>query len=691
MLIAGVSTQCEREGNPLLSEYNTPFNVPPFHRIRVEHFEPAVVEGMKRHKAEVEAILSNAEAPTFGNTIEALEYSGELLTNVLTVFYNLTWANTSPELQELSQRLAPLISRHNDDIYLNPILFQRVKAVHEAKDELKLNPEQDMLLTKRYRGFVRGGANLPEEKQARFREINEKLSKLTLQYGDNVLAETNSFQLIVDNEKDLAGLPTAQVEAAAQSAKNAGLEGKWLFTLQKPSLIPFLQYAENRALRERIYRGYFMRGDNGNERDNKAIVNEIVNLRIERAQLLGYPTHSHFVLEESMAKNPEGVLDLLDQLWSPALRMAKKEASDMQGMIASGGGSYPLASWDWWYYTEKIRLERFNLDEEMLKPYFSLQTVTNGVFLLTEKLFGLKFKQLADVPVYHPDVEVYEVLEANGQHVGLLYMDFHPRGSKHGGAWMTSYRKQSIRRNGEFVTPVISIVCNFTRPTADSPALLSIEEVITYFHEFGHALHGLLSKTTYPSLSGTSVPRDFVELPSQLMEHWSTDPKFLKIYALHHQTHEPIPDELIAKMQASNTFNQGFITGEYLAAAYLDMDFHTLKEQVELDVNEFERISMQRIGLIDEIIPRYRSTYFNHIFSGGYSSGYYSYIWSGVLDSDAYEAFRETGNIFDGETAARFRREILERGGTVDPMEQYVNFRGAKPQIEPLLRKRGLI
>ena len=682
---------CSKEKNPLLADFNTPFNVPPFDKIKVEHFEPAFLFAMKQHKEEIEAIVKNSEAPTFENTIIAYEYSGMLLSNITSVFYPLSTANTNPEMQALAQKLAPVYSSHQDDINLNPDLFQRIKAVYDKKDRLELNEEQRMLLDKIYDSFVQGGANLPSEKQARFREINERLSMLTLKFGDNVLAETNSFQLVVEDQADLSGLPEPVIAAAAVAAKDAGLEGKWLFTLHNPSWIPFLQYAENRSLREKLYRGYFMRGNNNNDLDNKEIIKEIVPLRIERAQLLGFPTHAHYVLENNMANTPDIVNSFLKKLWDPSIKRAKSEAYDMQKMIDKEGKKYRLASWDWWYYAEKVRKEKFELDEEMLKPYFELENVKKGIFLLTEKLFGLKYEKLNNVPVYHPEAEVYEVKEADGSHIGLLYMDFHPRESKRGGAWMTSFRNQYITREGEFISPVITIVCNFTRPTGDTPALLSLDEASTFFHEYGHALHGLLSKTTYPRLSGTNVPRDFVELPSQIMENWCADPEFLKMYAFHYQTGEPIPDELIKKLEASGTFNQGFATTEYLAAAILDMDYHTLESVTDLDILQFEANSMKKIGLIDEIIPRYRSTYFQHIFSGGYSSGYYSYIWSGVLDADAFEAFKETGNILDKETANRFRKYVLEMGGTQDADVLYRKFRGADPKPEPLLKRRGLI
>ncbi len=679
-----------KEKNPLLSDFNTPFGVPPFDKIEVKHFEPAFIEAMNQQVQAIDAIVKNTDEPTFENTVVALEYSGAQLTKVLNVFYPLTSANTNPEIQALAQKLAPMLSRHSDDINLNPELFKKIKAVYETKDSLELTTEQDMLLTKIYKGFVRGGANLPDEKQARFREINEKLSQLTVQFGDNVLAETNNYQMVIDNKEDLAGLPDGVIAAAAEVAKNAGMEGKWVFTLQNPSWIPFLQYSEKRELREKLFTAYFMRGNNNNDNDNKKIIEQIVPLRLERAQLLGYSSHSHFILEENMAKDPSTVNNFLANLWEPALKRAKSEAYDMQKMIDAEKGNFRLQPWDWWYYAEKVRKEKYDLDENMLKPYFSLEGVKNGIFLLTQKLYGLQYEKLTNLPLYHEEAEVYEVKDADGSHIGILYLDFHPRATKRGGAWMTEYRGQHVTKDGKFVSPVVTLVMNFTRPSGDTPALLSLDEAQTFFHEFGHGLHGLLAKSTYPSLSGTNVSRDFVELPSQIMENWSTDPEFLKMYAFHYETGEAIPDELVKKMKESGSFNQGFATTEFLAAAILDMEYHTLESNTNIDAIKFEKDAMDKIGLISEIIPRYRSTYFQHIFSGGYSSGYYSYIWAGQLDADAYEAFKETGNIFDPETAKRFRT-LLEKGGTENPAELYREFRGADPNPEALLRQRGLI
>jgi peptidyl-dipeptidase Dcp len=674
--------------NPFFEAYQTPFEVPPFDKIENKHFAPALREGIKKQQEEIDAIVNNPEVPSFQNTIEALEYSGDLLSRTNTVFSNLNSANTNDEIQTIAKEMAPELSNHYDNINLNEALFERVKAVWEKKDESGLNPEQLKLLEKRYKSFVRNGANLSEANKTKMREINSKLSTLSLQFGQNLLAETNSYKLLIDSENDLSGLPQELRDAAYQEAKAAGEEGKWLFTLQNPSVMPFLQYAENRELRRQIWEAYQSRSNQDNDNDNTSILLEIANLRREKANLLGFKNHADYVLEETMAKNAENVYKLLNQLWTPALAKAKIEASEMQDMIRVEGGDFELAPWDWRFYEEKLRKQKFELDEQEIKPYFPLDKVQDGVFMVVNKLWGLTFEQILDIPVYHPDVKAYEVKEADGTHVGVLYMDFFPRASKRGGAWMTSYRPQKMD-NGKRKAPVISIVCNFSKPVGDAPALLTFDEVTTFFHEFGHALHGLLSNVQYKSLAGTSVPRDFVELPSQIMENWATDPKVLKQYAVHYKTGDAIPDALIEKLQNSGTFGQGFGTTEYLAASLLDLDYHTQANPILVNADDFEKSSMTKIGLMVEIIPRYRSTYFQHIFSGGYSAGYYSYIWSGVLDTDAFQAFKET-DLFDQDKAKAFRKEILERGGTDEPMKMYVNFRGSEPKIDALLKKRGL-
>jgi peptidyl-dipeptidase Dcp len=676
------------ETNPLLANYDTPYQAPPFDRIENDHYKPAILEAIKINQKEIEAIANNPDKPTFENTIVAFENSGVLLNRITTTFSNLNSANTNDTLQALAKELAPELSKNSDNIYLNEKLFARVKKIWDTQKEYKLNTEQAKLLEKKYKAFVRSGANLTPNQKTRLRQINGELSVLSLKFGDNVLAENNAYELVIDTKEQLSGLPEEIIQAAADDAKESGKAGKWVFTLQNASVMPFLQFADNRELRKEIWTAYQKRGTNGNEHDNRINVAEITNLRAEKAILLGYKNHAAYVLEERMAKTPEAVYGLLDQLWKPALEKAKAEEADIKKMMLADGIKDNVQPYDWRYYTEKIRKHRYDLDEQELKPYFSLENVRQGIFTVTGNLYGLQYRELTNVPKYHKDVTVWEVTEKDGRHVGILYMDFFPRASKKGGAWMTSYRKQKTA-DGKRIAPVISIVCNFSKPTAGNPALLTFDEATTFFHEFGHALHGLLSNVTYESLSGTSVPTDFVELPSQVMENWAAEPEVLKLYAKHYKTGEVIPDALIKKMQESATFDQGFATVEYLAAAYLDLDYHTRTENLNKDVLSYEADAMEKLGLIKSIIPRYRSTYYNHIFNGGYSAGYYSYIWSGVLDTDAFEAFKTT-SLFDAATAKSFRTDILEKGGTLDAMQMYKNFRGAEPSIKPLLRKRGL-
>ncbi|WP_348678645.1 M3 family metallopeptidase [Flavobacterium coralii] len=676
------------EYNPLLASYETPYQVPPFEQIENRHYKPAMLEAIKLHDKELKAIAENKEQPDFDNTIVALENSGTLLNNITTVFYNLNSANTNKEMQAIAQEMAPELAKHKDNLYLNEKLFARVQQIWDRQLQLNLSAEQAKLLEKKYKEFIRNGAALNAEQKEKLRKINEELSVLSLKFGDNVLAETNEYALVIKDKEELAGLPEEVIQAAAEEATARDKEGKWIFTLHNSSVMPFLQYADNRKLREEIWNAYQMRGNNGNRYDNRINLVKMVNLRAERAKLLGYESHAAYVLEERMAKTPENVYTLLDKLWEPALAKAKQEEADIKELMRKDGINEEVQPYDWRYYTEKIRQQRFSLDEQELKPYFSLENVREGVFMVTNKLYGLKFKELKDVPKYHEDVTVWEVTENDGRHVGILYMDFFPRASKKGGAWMTSYRKQKMT-NGERVAPVISIVCNFSKPTAGKPSLLTFDETTTFFHEFGHALHGLLSNVNYESLSGTSVYTDFVELPSQIMENWAAEPEVLKMYAKHYKTGKTIPEELITKLQKAATFDQGFATTEYLAASYLDLNYHSLTEPLTQNVVPFEKAAMDKIGLTNAIIPRYRSTYYNHIFSGGYSAGYYSYIWSGVLDTDAFEAFKST-SLFNPEKANAFRTQILEKGGTSDPTVMYRKFRGADPSIEPLLEKRGL-
>lgn len=674
--------------NPFFKEWTTPFGVPPFDEIKEEHFVPAVKEGIQQQQAEIDAIVNNPETPGFENTILALDKSGQLLDKVSGVFNPLNSANTNDNMQSIAREISPMMTQHRDNMMMNPGLFARVKAVYEKRNELGLDDQQLRVVEKYFQDFERNGANLSAEDQEKLKAINTELSTLSLQFGENQLAETNkNFKLVIDNEADLAGLPEDVILRAADEAKKAGQEGKWVFSLTIPSMTPFLQFAENRDLREKLYRAYFMRGDNDNANDNKEIIKKIVKLRDQRAKLLGFKNHAAYVIDINMAKTPEAVYDFLMGLWKPALAMAKQDVKEMQAIIDREGGNFKLASWDWWYYSEKLRKEKFNLDESEIKPYFSLDNAKAGIFYVVEKLYGIKFVKRDDLPTYHSEAEAYEVQEADGSHLGVLYMDFHPRDGKRSGAWSTSFRS-STYRDGVRVPTIGSIVMNFTRPAGDTPALLTFDEVTTFFHEFGHALHGLFADGLYDR-TARSVPRDFVELPSQIMENWAAEPEVMKVYAKHYQTGEPIPDVLIEKLEKSGTFNQGFITGEYVAAALLDMDFHTVENSDITDVRAFEKASMDKIGLIPEFIPRYRSTYFSHIFSGGYSAGYYVYIWAAVLDTDAFNAFKESGDLFNPEYAAKFR-ELLAKSGAAEGMDVYLKFRGKEPSEEPLLKKRGL-
>jgi peptidyl-dipeptidase Dcp len=675
--------------NPFFKNWDTPFGTPPFNDIKIEHYLPAFKEGIQEFLREVSVIAENNNPPTFSNTIEALEKSGLLLTNVRRVFDNLNSVITNDEMQKIALESAPLLSKINDDLYLNPKLFSRIKSLNDKKDELNLNPEQKKLLGDWYKSFVLGGANISDSDKGKLRKINEELSVLFVKFSDNILKETNAIGLVIDNKDDLKGLPESVIQGALETAKNKGLEGKWAFTLQRASWTPFLQYSQKRELREKLYKAYINRGNNNNENDTKSLINKIVNLRIQKANLLGFKDFSSLALDRAMAKNPKNVSDFLTQLWTPAVKRAKDEVADMQKIIDNENGSFKLMPWDWWHYAEKVKKEKYDLDESMLRPYFKLENVVEGVFTLTSKLFGLKYVERNDIQIYHPDVKVFEVQEANGKHVGILYTDYFPRETKSSGAWMSEFRTQS-NMDGKFITPVIYNCGNFSKPTTDKPALLSIDEVNTLFHEFGHALHGLLSNVTYPSVSGTSVSRDFVELPSQIMENWATEPEMLKLYAKHYQTGEVMPQELIDKLKSARLFNQGFETVEYLAASLLDMDWHTLSSQSEFDAIKFEKESLNKMGIIPEINSRYQSTNFLHIFSSdGYASGYYSYIWAAVLDADAFQAFKET-SLFDQKNANAFRKFILEKGGSEEPMELYKKFRGREPKIDALLMRRGL-
>jgi len=676
--------------NPLLTEFKTPFGVPPFNLIKIGDYVPAIRIAMKEQMDYVLKIAENKDEPTFENTIVALELSGETLDKVSNVFDNLNSSLTNDEMQKIAKILAPELSAHYDAINLNSALFKKIKSVFDSKNQFSLNTEDKKLLENTYNSFVRGGANLSSSEKEKLKKLNSELSVLSLSFGQNVLADINSYKLIIDNISGLAGLPENVKSAAAETAKLAGENGKWVFTLQKPSLLPFLTYSDNRELREKLFKAYSNLGNNENAYNNNEIIKRIVAMRAERASILGYKSHAAYVLDDNMAKSSDKVFGLLDKLWIPALDRAKREVIELQKMIKQEGYDFKLQAWDWWYYAEKVRKQEYAIDQEMLSEYFVLDNVVNGAFEVAEKLYGLKFEKREDIPVYHPDVRAYEVKESDGTYVGILYMDFFPRPSKRAGAWMSNFRNQQIKDETN-IRPVITTNFNFTKPTAGKPALLTIDEVRTTFHEFGHALHGLLSQCKYRSLSGTSVSRDFVELPSQIMENWAMQREVLQSYARHYKSGEIIPNWIIEKLEASSHFNQGFTTTEYLAASLLDMNYHSLTTaNSNINVPDFESSVTEKLGLIPEIIYRYKSTYFSHIFSGGYSAGYYGYIWAEVLDADAFEAFKEKGNIFDAETAMKFRKNILEKGGTVDAMELYRAFRGKEASLEPLLRKRGL-
>ena len=682
------SDVAESTPNPFFTEYTTPFGVPPFDKIEVAHYKPACEKGMEEHKKEIDAIVNNTEKPTFENTIVALDQAGELLNKVMYAFGGQSSVNTTDEIQALEQEFYPLLSAHFDDINLNPALFARVKAVYDQKASLNLDKEQAKLLEETYKGFVRGGANLDADKQAKLRELNEKISVLELTFGQNVLKETNAFKLVVDKKEDLAGLPESVIAAAAETAAADSMEGKWVFTLHNPSVMPFLQYADNRSLREKMFKAYINRGNNNNGNDNKNVVKELVAARLDKAKLLGYEDFAAFVLDENMAKNEKNVYNLLDQVWTPALKKAKEELADINAEIKKEGGNFNAEGWDWRYYADKARQAKFNMDENEVRPYLELNNVREGAFYVANKLYGITFTEIKDIPKPDPDAFAFECKDKDGSLLGVLYMDFYTRPGKSGGAWCGSYRSQTCK-DGKKVAPVVTTVFNFSKPVAGQPALLSADEAETVFHEFGHALHGLFCDVHYYGVS--DVPRDFVELPSQVMEHWVFEPEVLKVYAKHYQTGEVIPQELVDKIVKSGKYGQGFATIEYLAASLLDMDYHILKEQsANMDVEAFEADAMNKRGLISQIPPRYRTTYFSHTMTGGYTAGYYSYIWAEVLDADAFDAYKETGDIFNQEVATKFRQCVLTPGGIDDAMDMYKNFRGKEPSIEPLLKNRGL-
>ena len=707
LLLAGIFLiiSCQKKSkldpniNPFFQEWSTQYEVPPFMDIKNDHYMPAFKKGMEDNLAEIEVIIKNNEAPTFANTIEELERTGKLLSKVQRVFSNLASSNTNPKLQELQRDLSPMLSAHYDKIVLNEDLFNRVEEIWNNREIIDLTKEQQKLLKDTRKQFVRSGALLDDSQKKQITRINSKISELSTEFGQNLLAETNGFELIL-NKSDLDGLSdgvvSAAYELASQNMDNADSEeakekykDKYVFTPHRTSMYPFLTESTRRDLREKLYNSYVMRGDNNNETDNKKIAVQIAKLRAERANIMGYKSHAHFVLDENMLKTPDEVYDLLIQLWKPALKRAKIEVADMQAVANSEGKDFKIAAWDWWHYSEKVRKEKYDLDEFAIRPYLSLDNVIQGVFNTTNKLWGLNFREIFDIDTYHPDARIWEVTDKDGSHLAIFIGDYFTRSNKRGGAWMSSFKGQSNLDGRQ--RPIVVNVCNFPAPVGDNPSLLSFENAVTLFHEFGHAMHGILTDVTYGSMAGTAGPRDFIELPSQLLEHWVSEPEVLKSFATHFETGESMPDELIEKLLKAGKFNQGFINTEYLAASLLDMDWHTLSVLDAQNIsNNFEKNSMNKIGLIDQISPRYRSTYFAHIFSGGYSSGYYSYVHAAVLDSDAFEAFKEVGNVFDPELSSKLRKEIYEKGSTEEAMDLFVNFRGRKPIIEPLLKVRGL-
>jgi peptidyl-dipeptidase Dcp len=689
VLLVMLFTKCTEEkpidNNPFSSNYDTPFGIPPFESIKPEHYIPAIEKGMEEQNREVEAIINNSATPTYKNTIVALDQSGELLSKVLKVFFNQISANTNDKLQKIQTEVSPKLSAHSDEISLNPKLFKRIKSVYENRANFIMTDEEKFILENQYKELVRNGADLPADKKEELKAFNQKLSQLKVQFNQNLLAETNKYKIVIEDKKDLDGLPESVISAGASDAKAAGMEGKWVFTVQRSSMYPFLTYSKNRELRKQLYSYYTNRGNNNDQWDNKAIVADIVSLRAEKAKLLGYETHAHLTLEPRMAGTPDKAYALMEKVWDAALPVAKKEAAMMQDMIDAEGGKFKLASWDWWYYAEKIRVAKYNLDDNEIRPYFKLSNVREGAFWTANQLYGITFTKLQNVPLPHPDAEAYEVKEADGTSIGVLFMDFFPRESKRGGAWCDAYREHKVV-DGKEIKPLVTVVCNFTKPAGDTPSLLSVEEAQTLFHEFGHALDGLFAKTTY---NNSYIAWDFVELPSQIMEHWCTEKEVLNHYAKNYKTGEIIPDALVKKMDAASKFNQGFANVEYLAAGMLDMAYHTLQAPVNIDIAKFETDYLNSIGLIPEIVSRYRTTYFSHII-GGYDAAYYSYLWAAVLDNDAFEAFKEKG-IFDKDIAESFRKNILEKNGIENAMKMYIDFRGREPEIEPLLKNRGLL
>jgi peptidyl-dipeptidase Dcp len=691
LLVSILFMACTQQ-NPLLNQPQTPFGAPAFDQVQLKHYLPAFKEAIRLNQEEIDAIVNNEEAPTFENTIVALDRSGIVLDRVCGVFYNVLEADGNEQMDAIANEVAPILSDFQNGILLNEGLFSRIKAVYDQRESLNLNPEQLRLLTETYKSFAQNGANLPADKKARLKEINSQLAVLSLQFGQNVVAETNSpaVQRFITDEALLEGLPQSAKAAAKEEAAAAGRPDAWLFTPKRTSFTPVLQYCKNRELRKQLLIDYTTRGNHDNANDNKSVINQTMRLRLEKAQLLGYDCPANYILADCMAKDAKTVDAFLQSVWEPSLAAAKREAAELQKLLEQDLPGEKLQPWDWWYYAEKLRKAKYDLDEEAIKPYFELSNVRRGAFQLAHNLYGLNFEQLDNMPVYNKEVEVFKVTDADGSLVGILYTDYFPRAGKRPGAWMNNILPQYVDAEGVDHRPIIINVGNFNKPTKDNPSLLSMDDVETLFHEFGHALHGLMSKATYKTLSGTNTPRDFVELPSQFMENYCYEPQILKTYAFHYQTGEVMPQELIDKINAAKKFNQGFVETELLSASILDMDYHELTNCDTIDVNAFEAASMEKMHMIPEIIVRYRSTFYNHIFTTGYEAGYYSYTWAAVLDADAFAAFKETGDILNPEVAKRFRH-LLEQGGTRDAQDLYLEFRGKNADPKYLLQRKGFI
>lgn len=683
LLFSGTTMKAE---NPFFGEYNTPYNIPPFEKIQIADYMPAFEEAIAQHNQEIAAIVNNRAVPDFENTIVALDNSGEMLEKVSYVFSGLYEVVSTPEFQKVGAQVFPMLAAHSDEIKMNEGLFQKIKSVYDNRAKFNLTTPQLRLLEKYYKDFARNGALLSEEKKAELKDINDQLSKLCLQFGDNILKDTNKWTLVVDNEKDLAGLPASSIAVAAEEAKAMGKEGKWVFTLHAPSRLPFLTYADNRDLREKMYKAYTNIANNNDENDNKAIINQILKLRLQKAKLFGFDSFAAYQMDNVMAKTVEDAEELLYKVWKPAVAKAHEEIADMQKYVDNHGGNFKIAAWDYYYYAEKVKKEKFNFDENDVRAYFPIENVRKGIFTMAERLYGITFKEVNNVPVYHPDVKVYEVLDKDGKHLSMFMTDYYARGGKRQGAWMFVYQEANGTKD---VRPIVYNVGNFSKPTADSPSLLTLDEVETMFHEFGHGLHGMLTRTQYKGNAGTNVDRDFVEFPSQLHEHWMLEPELLKVYARHYKTGEVIPDELVNKLIESSKFNQGFVNTELAGAALLDIEWHKLNDGKDVDVAEFEANVSKKLGMPEEIGYRYRSTYFNHIFSSDqYAAGYYTYLWAQVLDCDGYEVFMKEG-VFNPETAARLKH-VLELGNDEDPMKLYEGFAGHRPDADALLRDKGL-